>query len=92
MRHRTVGNELAPAGFSRWRGSSTSFGPVGRTVMTIGLLVALVVGEPLARGLVFISLGTDVPTYGFMALYGAMAVPIVVYLIVAKVWKRVRVA
>jgi hypothetical protein len=92
MRHRKVGNELAPTEFSRWKGGPTSFGPMGRTLLTIGLLVGLVIGEPLARGLVFLVLGADVPTLGFMALYGVMAVPLVVYLIVGKVWKRVRVA
>ena len=39
----------------------------------------------------FIVLGADVPTMGFMAYYAVLAVPICLYLIVAKVWKRVRV-
>jgi hypothetical protein len=91
VRHRQLGNEIAPSEFSRWRKSPTSFGPLGRALLTIGVLVGLVIGEPLARGLVFIVLGADVPTLGFMAYYAVLAVPICLYLIVAKVWKRVRV-
>jgi hypothetical protein len=91
MRHRKLGNEIAPSEFSRWKKSPTSFGPAGRTLLTIAVLIGLVVGEPLARGLVFIVLGADVPTVGFMLLYAVMAVPICVYLIFGKVWKRVRV-
>jgi hypothetical protein len=91
MRDRAAGAPITPTEFSRWRGSPTSFGPVGRTMLTIGVLVGLVIGEPLTRGLILAAVGFDPSGPGFMVFYAALAVPLCAYLIVVRIWKRVRV-
>lgn len=77
--------------FSRWRGGATSFGPVGRILLTIGVLILLAVGYPILRGLIFAFGGVDVPGAGFMVMYAVVAVPAGFYLL-SRVWKRERVA
>lgn len=77
--------------FSRWRAGATSFGPIGRVLLTLGVLLMLVVGYPLMRGLVFAVGGMDIPGVGFIALYACVALPAGVYLL-SRVWKRERVA
>jgi len=77
--------------FSRWRGGVTSFGPVGRILLTIGVLLLLAIGYPILRGLVFTLGGMDVPGVGFMIMYAVVAVPAGLYLL-SRVWKRERVA
>ena len=76
--------------FSRWRGGATSFGPVGRILLTIGVLLLLAICYPLLRGLIFSLVGMDVPGPGFMAMYVLVAVPSGFYLL-SRVWKRERV-
>jgi hypothetical protein len=92
MRDRAAGAPVAPSEFSRWKASPTSFGPTGRTLLSIGLLIGLLVGEPMLRGLTFVWVGIDVPGPGFVLLYAAVAVPGAAYLLVSRIWKRVRVA
>ena len=82
--------KVAPE-FSRWRGGATSFGPVGRVLMTLGVFVLLVVGYPVLRGLVFTVVGIDVPGSGFVLMYVCVAIPSGAYLL-SRVWKRERVA
>jgi hypothetical protein len=82
--------EVAPE-FSRWRGGATSFGPIGRSLLTLGVLMLLVVGYPMLRGLVFTVLGVDVPGSGFILMYVCVAIPAGAYLL-SRVWKRERVA
>ena len=77
--------------FSRWRGGATSFGPVGRVLLTLGVLLLLVVGYPVLRGLVFTVVGIDVPGNGFVVMYVCVAIPAGAYLL-SRVWKRERVA
>ena len=52
--------KIAPE-FSRWRGGATSFGPIGRILLTLGVIVMLIVGYPLLRGLMYSVGGMDVP-------------------------------
>lgn len=92
IRDRAAGAPVAPSEFSRWRASPTSFGPAGRTLLSLGLLVGLVIGEPITRGFIFASVGLDVPGTGFVLLYAALALPLGAYLLVGRIWKRVRVA
>ena len=77
--------------FSRWRGGATSFGPVGRTLLTIGVLLLLAIGYPILRGLIFSLGGMDVPGLGFLLMYAVVAIPCGLYLL-SRVWKRERVA
>ena len=77
--------------FSRWRGGATSFGPVGRILLTIAVLLMLAIGYPILRGLIFTIGGMDVPGVGFMTMYAVVAVPCGLYLL-SRVWKRERVA
>jgi len=77
--------------FSRWRGGATSFGPIGRSFLTLGVIVLLVVGYPILRGLIFTVIGMDVPGNGLIVLYAAAAIPGAAYLL-ARVWKRERIS
>jgi len=77
--------------YSRWRTSDTSFGPVGRALLTLAAIVGLVIGEPMLRGFILASVGFDVPGTGFVIFYVAIAVPAFAYL-ASRIWRRVRVA
>jgi hypothetical protein len=77
--------------FSRWRGGATSFGPIGRALLTLGVIVLLIVGYPILRGLIFTVIGMDVPGNGLIVLYAAAAIPGAAYLL-ARVWKRERIS
>jgi hypothetical protein len=76
--------------FSRWRGGATSFGPFGRALLTLGIIVMLIVGYPILRGLIFTVIGMDTPGSGLILLYAVAAIPGAVYLL-TRVWKRERV-
>jgi hypothetical protein len=82
--------KIAPE-FSRWRGGATSFGPVGRAMLTIGVLVMLVVGYPLLRGLIYAVGGVDIRDRGLIALYACAAIPGGAYML-NRVWKRERIS
>jgi len=75
--------------FSRWRGGATSFGPFGRALLTLGVIVMLIVGYPILRGLIFTVIGMDTGS-GLIFLYAVAAIPGAVYLL-ARVWKRERI-
>jgi hypothetical protein len=77
--------------FSRWRGGATSFGPIGRAFLTLGVIVMLIVGYPILRGLIFTVIGMDIPGTGLIFLYALAAIPGAVYLL-ARVWKRERIS
>ncbi len=77
--------------YSRWKGGPTSFGPVGRILMTLGVVAGLAIGEPMFRGLVLSSVGFDIPASGALGLYLAAAIPAGIFLL-TRVWKRARVA
>lgn len=85
-----TGPDHVPA-YSRIRAGPTSFGVVGRSLLTVLLLVAAVIGEPLARGLVLAAVGFDVPGTGFVVLYGVFALVAVIYAL-TRIWRRSRVA
>jgi hypothetical protein len=82
---------LHEATYSRWRGGATSFGPLGRIVMTIGVLLGLAIGYPLARGLIFATVGMDVPGTGFLLMYAAIAAVAGAWLL-SRVWRKARVS
>lgn len=77
--------------FSRWRGGTTSFGPIGRILLTVGVILLLLIGYPLLRGLVYSFAGMDIPGTGFVILYACAAIPCSIYML-SRVWKRERVA
>jgi hypothetical protein len=76
--------------FSRWRGGATSFGPIGRAFMTLGVIVLVIVGYPILRGLIFTVIGMDIPGTGLIYLYALAAIPGAAYLL-TRVWKRERI-
>jgi len=82
--------KIAPE-FSRWRGGATSFGPVGRTLLTLGVIVMLIVGYPLLRGLIYTVGGVDIPSAGLIVLYACAALPGGAYML-NRVWKRERIS
>jgi hypothetical protein len=87
-----IGNpqvKIAPE-FSRWRGGATSFGPFGRALLTLGVIMMLIVGYPILRGLIFTVIGMDIPGSGLILLYAVAAIPGAVYLL-TRVWKRERI-
>ena len=77
--------------FSRWRGGATSFGPIGRTLLTLGVIVMLIIGYPLLRGLIYAVGGVDIPGVGLIGLYACAALPAGAYML-SRVWKRERIA
>ena|SRR2546428_3959879 len=83
--------EAPKAQFSRWKAGPTSFGAGGRIVPTMAILMGAVVGFPMAKGGIVMSVGMDVPTRPFMVMYAIIAAPVCLYLL-ARVWKRARVA
>jgi hypothetical protein len=91
VRQRAAGAPVVPSEFSRWRSSPTSFGPVGRSLLTVLTLIGLVAGYPLLRGFILAAVGMDVPGTGFVIMYVVLAIPAGLYL-VGRIWKRVRVA
>ena len=76
--------------FSRWRGGATSFGPFGRALLTLGVIVMLIVGYPILRGLIFTVIGMDIPSSGLIVMYAVAAIPAAVYLL-SRVWKHERI-
>ena len=81
--------KVAPE-FSRWRGGATSFGPIGRILFTLGVIVVLIVGYPLLRGLIYTVIGMDIPGAGLIVLYACAALPGGAYML-SRVWKRERI-
>jgi hypothetical protein len=77
--------------FSRWRGGATSFGPLGRSLLTLGVIVMLIVGYPLLRGLIYAVGGMDIPGVGLVVLYACAAIPGGVYML-NRVWKPERIS
>jgi hypothetical protein len=77
--------------FSRWKAGPTSFGPTGRMLLSIGVLIAAVIGYPLVRGGILAAVGFDVPGNGFMLLYAGLALPTATY-VLTRVWRPVRIA
>ena len=76
--------------FSRWRGGATSFGPFGRFMLTLGVLMMLIVGYPLLRGLIYAVGGMDIPGKGLIVLYACVALPGGAYML-NRVWKPERI-
>jgi hypothetical protein len=60
-------------------------------LLSILVVVGVVVGYPIVRGLIFTTIGLDVPGIGFLMLYAIFALPAAGYLF-ARIWRRVRVA
>lgn len=81
--------KIAPE-FSRWRGGATSFGPIGRILLTLGVIVMLIVGYPVLRGLIFSVIGMDIPGGGMIILYACAALPAGAYML-NRVWKPERI-
>ena len=81
---------LAPQRFSRWEASATSFGPVGRMLLTIALIGGLIIGFPMSLAGVELMVGS-IPSQGFLALYLVLAVPAGIWC-AARIWRSVRVA
>ena len=77
--------------YSRFRGSPTSFGPVGRAILSLLTVMGLVVGYPMMRGLIVATVGVDVPGRGFVAMYATIAITAGLYLL-SRIWKPTRVS
>jgi hypothetical protein len=77
--------------YSRWRAGPTSFGPVGRIVLSVLAALLGVIGYPMSRGFILASVGFDVPGHGFLLLYAAIAAAAEVYLF-TRIWRRARIA
>jgi len=82
--------DTAPV-YSRWKGGPTSMGAFGRSLLSIAILVGLVIGYPLLRGIMLAFMGFDIPGNGFLAMYGALAIPAAAFGLV-KVWKEQRIS
>jgi hypothetical protein len=89
QRREHVGFEEAR--FSRWRAGPTSFGLLGRSVLTGLVLVGCVIGYPIARGGMLAAVGIDVPGRPFLIGYAVVASVVAIFLI-ARIWKRARIA
>jgi hypothetical protein len=81
----------AKAVYSRWRAGPTSLGLLGRVLLSICVLVGSVVGYPLARGGILAAAGFDIPGKGFQVMYAVVAAIISLFLL-ARIWRRARVA
>ena len=77
--------------YSRFRGSPTSFGPVGRAILSLLAVMGLVIGYPMMRGLMVATVGFDVPGRGFVAMYATIAITAGLYLL-SRIWKPTRVS
>jgi hypothetical protein len=76
--------------YSRWKAGPTSMGAVGRSMVSVLLLVGLVIGYWLLRGIMVAFLGFDVPGMGFLGMYAALAIPAGAILLV-RIWKAQRI-
>lgn len=79
------------ATYSRWKKGATSFGPVGRILLTILTLIGLVIGYPILRGLMLVAMGMDVPGSGFFAMYLSVAITGGLF-ILSKIWRPSRIS
>ena len=77
--------------YSRFRAGPTSFGALGRILMTLALLAGLVVGYPMSRGGMLAAVGFDIPGRPFLIGYSVVAGITGLYLL-TRIWKRARVA
>ena len=85
----TLESEPEPV-LSRWHAGETSFGGLGRFLLSFGVLCALVAGYPIARGGVLMVADTDLSGPGFMWLYVAFAIPAALFALF-KIWKPARI-
>jgi len=76
--------------YSRWKAGPTSMGAVGRSFVSVLIVLGLLIGYPMLRGMMVAFLGFDVPGVGFMAMYAALAIPAGAILLV-RVWKAQRI-
>jgi hypothetical protein len=76
--------------YSRWKAGPTSMGAVGRTMVSVLIVIGLAFGYWLLRGIMVAFLGFDVPGVGFLGMYSAVAIPAGAILLV-RVWKAQRV-
>jgi hypothetical protein len=77
--------------FSRWKAGPTSMGAVGRSMVSVMIVLGLLIGYPLLRGAMLAFMGFDVPGLGFLGMYAALAIPAGAILLV-KVWKEQRIS
>jgi len=76
--------------YSRWKGGPTSMGAVGRSMVSLLIVLGLLIGYPMLRGMMLAFVGFDVPGLGFLGMYAALAIPAGAILLV-RVWKAQRV-
>ncbi|MFL5767042.1 MAG: hypothetical protein ACJ758_04270 [Actinomycetota bacterium] len=77
--------------YSRWKGGPTSMGAVGRSFVSVMIVLGLLIGYPLVRGAMLAFVGFDVPGMGFLGMYAALAIPVGAILLV-KVWREQRIS
>jgi Na+-transporting NADH:ubiquinone oxidoreductase subunit NqrB len=76
--------------YSRWKAGPTSMGAVGRSIVSVLIVLGLLIGYPALRGMMVAFVGFDVPGLGFMGMYAALAIPVGAILLV-RVWKAQRI-
>jgi hypothetical protein len=75
--------------FSRWKGGHESFGPVGRIVLTIGLLIGLFIGYFIFYGGMVTTIG-EIPVNGAIGMYSILAIFLGGWGL-KTIWKRARI-
>jgi len=76
--------------YSRWKGGPTSFGPVGRSLLTVGLCIGVFVGYFIAQGGMVVTVGVEIPAPLSYVMYAVIAIPLAVWGL-KTIWKRARI-
>jgi len=66
-------------------------GAVGRSFVSVMIVLGLLIGYPLVRGAMLAFVGFDVPGMGFLGMYAALVIPVGAILLV-KVWREQRIS
>jgi hypothetical protein len=92
LARRMPAREPAPTPvYSRWKAGPTSFGAAGRMALSLLVVLGTIVGYPMSRGEMLATLGIDVPGAAFLIGYAVVAGAIAL-LLLARIWKRSRIA
>ncbi len=76
--------------YSRWKAGPESFGPVGRSFLTILLAIGVFVGYFLAQGLLMVTIGMQIPAPASYFVYAVLAIPLAFWGL-KSIWKRARI-
>lgn len=76
--------------YSRWKAGPESFGPVGRSFLTVLLIIGVFVGYFIAQGGVVVTVGMEVPAPASYFMYAVLAIPLAFWGL-KTIWKRTRI-